>query len=44
MEKGKFRAERFFPNITVGFNKRDLHESDGVIKDKTTCFKPIQIR
>lgn len=43
-QPGQFRAERFYPHITVDFNKRDQHESDGLIKDKTTCFKPIQIR
>lgn len=26
--------EHFFPHITIGFSLRDLHESDGVIKDK----------
>ncbi len=28
-----FDPEHFFPHITVGFTKRDLHEADGVIKD-----------
>ena len=27
-----FRPEKFYPHITIGFTKRDLHESDGVIK------------
>lgn len=40
-QPGKFKADRFYPHITVGFNKRDLHESDGIIKDEKTCFKPI---
>ncbi|TNF29430.1 MAG: hypothetical protein EP319_07155 [Deltaproteobacteria bacterium] len=43
-EKGKFKAENFYPHITVGFTKRDLHESDGVIKDKKSCFKDIKLR
>ena len=43
-KKGKFRAENFYPHITVGFTKRDLHESDGVIKDKNSCFKDINLR
>ncbi len=30
---GTFKAEHFFPHITVGFTLRDLHENDGVIKD-----------
>lgn len=29
-----FKAEKYFPHITVGFTKRDLHEADGVIKDE----------
>ncbi len=43
-KKGLFRAENFFPHITVGFTKRDLHESDGIIKDKSSCFKSIDLR
>ena len=40
--KGSFRASKFYPHITVGFSKRDLHESDGAIKDKRACFKDIK--
>jgi len=43
-QPGKFKADRFYPHITVGFNKRDLHESDGIIKDEKTCFKPLIIK
>lgn len=28
--------EHFYPHITVGFTQRDLHESDGVIKDRSS--------
>lgn len=30
---GDFDPDRFFPHVTLGFTKRDLHEADGVIKD-----------
>jgi hypothetical protein len=32
-----FNPELFFPHITVGFTKRDLHYEDGVIKDESSC-------
>tara|TARA_R110002072_G_scaffold1989_2_gene16361 strand:- start:78555 stop:79157 length:603 start_codon:yes stop_codon:yes gene_type:complete len=32
-----FSAKKHHPHITLGFTKRDLHESDGVIKDDKTC-------
>lgn len=32
-----FNPLHYFPHITVGFTDRDLHESDGVIKDISTC-------
>ena len=38
-----FKPERFFPHITVGFSKRDLHESDGIFKDATTCIEKIEL-
>lgn len=28
-----FDPERFYPHITIGFTRRDLHEADGVLKD-----------
>jgi len=37
-ETSKFDAEDFYPHITVGYTKRDLHASDGVFKDQRTCF------
>lgn len=38
-----FDPERFFPHITVGFVSDDLHESDGVYKDSSTCKTDIEI-
>lgn len=37
-DSNAFRAARFFPHITLGFTKRDLHETDGVVKDGGSCF------
>lgn len=36
-----FKAELFYPHITVGFTTRDLHESDGVIKNESSCVGEI---
>lgn len=41
---GAFEAYHFFPHITVGFTDRDLHESDGVIKDPNTCWARVLIK
>ena len=45
LEKGgdakKFNADHYFPHITLGFTKRDLHESDGIIKDKKSFFAAL---
>lgn len=40
----KFRPEHFFPHITLGFTTRDLHESDGVLKDENLCLPDGQIK
>lgn len=42
--KNSFKANHFYPHITVGFSSRDLHESDGVYKDKHSCINQISIR
>jgi hypothetical protein len=39
---GDFDADRFFSHITVGFTERDLHESDGVIKNTDSCVAPVK--
>jgi len=36
-----FKANNYYPHITVGFTKRDLHENDGIIKGKNSCYKEI---
>ncbi len=39
-----FMAENFHPHITLGFTSRDLHESDGVIKNADSCQSLVQIK
>lgn len=39
---GEFNANAFYPHITVGFNPRDLHLSDGIVKDKQSCFAALR--
>jgi 2'-5' RNA ligase len=29
-----FNPERFFPHITIGFTHEDIHETDGLLKDR----------
>lgn len=36
-----FKAENFFPHVTIGFTERDLFESDGVVKDAASCILPL---
>ncbi len=36
--KDSFQASKYAPHITLGFTQRDLHESDGVIKDQKSCI------
>ena len=38
-----FLPESFYPHITIGFTKRDLHESDKVIKNKSTCIYELDL-
>lgn len=37
-----FNPNNFYPHITVGFTSRDLHESDGVIKNKSSCISNLK--
>lgn len=38
-----FEPTHFYPHITLGFSHRDLHQSDGVRKDKTSCFSDLKV-
>lgn len=40
-DKKLFLPQNFFPHITIGFSHRDLHESDGVKKDKNSCLYKV---
>lgn len=39
----QFDANNFYPHITVGFTKMDLHDSNGVIKDSRSCVQKIDL-
>ncbi len=36
-----FAADHFYPHVTLGFTKTDLHEQDGVIKDRRSCIATV---
>lgn len=42
-EEGAFDAEHFFAHITLGFTHRDLHENEGIIKDKHSCYADLNM-
>ncbi len=39
----QFNPGKYFPHITVGFTKVDLHEINGVIKDVRSCVSKISL-
>jgi 2'-5' RNA ligase len=39
----QFSVESYYPHITLGYTLRDLHESDGVIKDSRSCQEPVKL-
>ena len=41
VSKGRFKANDYFPHITVGFTQRDFHQSDGVLKNTKTCWSKV---
>ena len=41
--KEAFNPDNYYPHITLGFTKRDLHESDGIIKDKKSCIADVKV-
>lgn len=43
-DKEFFKPQYFYPHITLGFTERDLHLSDGVIKDESSCAGDIDIK
>ncbi len=44
-EKAKaFDAAHFYPHVTLGFTKQDLHEQQGVIKNDKSCWRKVVIQ
>lgn len=43
-EPSYFNPSHFYSHITVGFTKRDLHESDGIIKGINSLFAVLEVR
>lgn len=39
-----FDPEHYYPHVTLGFTKTDLHESQGVIKSEESCRFPVAIK
>lgn len=39
----EFGPMNYYPHITLGFTKRDLHESDGVLKGRNSCVSGIEL-
>jgi hypothetical protein len=37
----KYHLQDFYPHVTLGFTKRDLHFEDGVKKDKSSCVAKL---
>lgn len=37
----EFDSEKFYPHVTLGFTERDLHISDGVVKDERSCWQGV---
>ncbi len=36
-----FAAAHFYPHITIGYTKVDLHEEQGVVKDESSCLAAL---
>lgn len=43
-DKEFFKPAYFYPHITLGFTLRDLHVTDGVIKDESSCTGDLEIK
>lgn len=37
-----FNPEQYYPHVTLGFTKKDLHLEDGVIKDASSCIYSLR--
>lgn len=38
-----FDPSHFYPHVTLGFTEKDLHEQDGIIKDRRSCFLDLAL-
>lgn len=43
-DKEFFKPQYFYPHITLGYTERDLHISDGVIKDESSCAHDLDLK
>lgn len=43
-EPSLFDPQGYYPHITLGFTKRDLHESDGVKKGTNSCYQNVTLK
>ena len=41
-KESAFDVENFYPHVTLGYTKRDLHAEDGVTKDASSCAYTLQ--
>ena len=39
-----FNPDLFYPHVTLGYTKRDLHYEDGVIKDERSCIYQLHAK
>ncbi len=37
-----FNPDQFYPHVTLGFTQKDLHWEDGVLKDASSCIRPLR--
>tara|TARA_R110000868_G_scaffold202649_7_gene450369 strand:+ start:799 stop:1401 length:603 start_codon:yes stop_codon:yes gene_type:complete len=42
-DRSDFDPNSYYPHITLGFTKRDLHESDGIIKNEKSCMSNVSV-
>lgn len=39
--RSAFDPETYYPHITIGYTKRDLHAQDGIVKDQNSCIARV---
>jgi hypothetical protein len=43
-QTGRFEPAQYFPHITVGFPKMDLHIQHGVLKNASSCWRELLVQ